>query len=133
MTNAWLATLASVLIIPVIMVVIGLIIKRFPPKKINSFYGYRTPMSKKNEDTWRFANLYSAKLFLWIGLILIPVSVVPLLFLLKKSEDILVIASTVITAADVTALLASAIATEIALRKNFERDGSRRADIEQKS
>jgi len=90
-------------------------------------------MSKKNEDTWRFANLYSAKLFLWIGLILIPVSVVPLLFLLKKSEDILVIASTVITAADVTALLASAIATEIALRKNFERDGSRRTDIEPKS
>lgn len=131
--TAWFITLGSALIIPVITFVIGFIITRFPPKNINSFYGYRTPMSRKNEDTWRFAHKHSGKLLLRLGLILIPASVVPLLFLLEESKNTLSVALTVITTVQAAALLCSSLATEIALRKNFERDGSRRADIEQKN
>ncbi len=36
----------------------------FPPKKINSFYGYRTPKSMKNETIWHFANGFFSKQFL---------------------------------------------------------------------
>jgi uncharacterized membrane protein len=28
----------------------------FPPKKVNNFYGYRTPRSMSNQEVWDFAN-----------------------------------------------------------------------------
>lgn len=42
--------------------VIMLIFKIFPPKSINSWYGYRTPRSMKNQEQWEFAQKYSANL-----------------------------------------------------------------------
>lgn len=33
---------------------------KFPPKKINHFYGYRTKTSMRNQECWRFAQRYSA-------------------------------------------------------------------------
>ena len=35
--------------------------KRFPPKQINSFYGYRTRKSMKNIESWNFAQSLSSK------------------------------------------------------------------------
>ncbi len=35
--------------------------KRFPPKQINSFYGYRTRKSMKNIELWNFAQSLSSK------------------------------------------------------------------------
>lgn len=34
---------------------------RYPPKKINDFYGYRTNRSKKSQEHWDFAQIESAK------------------------------------------------------------------------
>ena len=50
--------------------------KRFPPKQINFFYGYRTRQSMKNSESWNFAqSLSSSKMknmsFRLIGLGLI--------------------------------------------------------------
>lgn len=36
----------------------------FKPKKINSWYGYRTQKSTQNQELWDLAQAYSAKLFL---------------------------------------------------------------------
>lgn len=47
----------------------GLIQKHFPPKKINSFYGYRTPLSMKNQESWDEANRYSGEYMIKAGLI----------------------------------------------------------------
>jgi uncharacterized membrane protein len=33
--------------------------RKFPPKKINWFYGYRTRRSMANEEVWKVANTYS--------------------------------------------------------------------------
>lgn len=57
-------------IVGLIMALVGLIMHKFPPKKINSLYGYRTNSSMKNQQTWDEANRYSAKLMMWIGFIL---------------------------------------------------------------
>ena len=66
-----------------ILVVFGIIFclaaflhKRFPPKQINFFYGYRTRQSMKNSESWNFAqSLSSSKMknmsFRLIGLGLI--------------------------------------------------------------
>ena len=48
------------LIIISIFFISGLVFYLFPPKKINNFYGYRTYLSKKNNETWLLANRNSA-------------------------------------------------------------------------
>ena len=43
---------------------------KFPPKKINSLYGYRTSSSMKSQERWDFAQIYSAKEMFKAGAIL---------------------------------------------------------------
>lgn len=38
----------------------GFVMSKYPPKKINSLYGYRTSASMKNQETWDFAQRKSA-------------------------------------------------------------------------
>ena len=44
-----------------IFVIVGLIQLKFPPKKINQIYGYRTKSSMQNQEIWDFAQQFSAK------------------------------------------------------------------------
>src|SRR4051812_20561257 len=61
------------LLIGFIFLIIGFFFRTFLPRKINSFYGYRTTSSKRNSDTWAAANKYSASLMLFEGIILISI------------------------------------------------------------
>src|SRR5690606_5945628 len=58
----------------IIFIVCGLIMYLFPPKKINSLYGYRTAASMKSQAKWDFAQKYSAKIMCLVGLVLIASS-----------------------------------------------------------
>ena len=49
----------------------GLIQRFFPPKKINSFYGYRTTNSMKSQPRWEFAQQYSSGLMMLAGFFLL--------------------------------------------------------------
>ena len=40
----------------------GYIMLKWPPKYPNAFYGYRTPSAMKDEDSWGFAQSYSAQI-----------------------------------------------------------------------
>lgn len=53
-----------------ILIVAGFIMFKFPPKEINSIYGYRTSSSMKNIDRWKFAQRYSSKEMIKLGFIL---------------------------------------------------------------
>lgn len=50
------------------MLALALILKKFPPRKINHFYGYRTRRSMLTEHTWVAANTYSTRLMIKISL-----------------------------------------------------------------
>lgn len=41
----------------------------YPPKGINALYGYRTSSSMKTKERWDFAQKYSSKLMIKLGLI----------------------------------------------------------------
>jgi hypothetical protein len=56
--------------------IVGFIMLKFPGKKINSSYGYRTFRSMENQQTWDFAQLYSAKESIKLGIILALCSIV---------------------------------------------------------
>jgi uncharacterized membrane protein len=50
------------------LLVIGYLFYRFPPKKINPLYGYRTPRSMRSQEAWDFANKYSSALMFYFFL-----------------------------------------------------------------
>lgn len=54
----------------------GLILRLFPPKRINNIYGYRTPKSKKNMENWKLANKYSSILLMIFGLLLLLIGII---------------------------------------------------------
>ncbi len=49
------------LLVGLIFIIMGFITLKFPPKKINHLYGYRTKSSMKSQERWDFAQRYSAK------------------------------------------------------------------------
>lgn len=53
-----------------LMVIAGILIKLFPPKSINSVYGYRTRRSMSDQRLWNEANRYSASLMIMSGLVI---------------------------------------------------------------
>lgn len=64
-----------------VLLAVGLAMKFMPPKKINSFYGYRTPRSMKSQFAWDDANLFSATLMFWAGVSTLLVQVLCYVFI----------------------------------------------------
>jgi len=43
---------------------------KFPPKEINNLYGYRTKKSVQSQERWDFAQVYSAKELVKMGIVI---------------------------------------------------------------
>lgn len=121
----WIFAVIMCLLSPLIMIVFGRMFLKSPPKEINYLFGYRTTMSTKNEDTWEFAHKYCGKIWYYLGLILLPLSVLPLIFVIGKSNDTVGTVTYIICMVNICLLVSSIIPTEIALKKNFDKDGNR--------
>lgn len=67
----------TILLALIVIIIFGL----FPPKKINSWYGYRTINSQKSEKNWHFSQHYAFKIFL---------PFISVLFLLQITLSVLV-------------------------------------------
>jgi len=114
------------LLIPIMMIAFGRIMWKHTPKDINYIFGYRTTRSMKNEDTWRFAHVYCGRLWWRIGLImLIPTVLVHIPFY-NSSKDTIGIVATIVMTVQLIVLIASIFPTEIALKKTFNDDGTRK-------
>jgi uncharacterized membrane protein len=118
-----LIMLLVMLIIPLIMVGFGMLFMKNPPKSINSFYGYRTKRSMKNQDTWDFAHYYCGKLWLVCGLVSLPISLVPILLVLGKSQQVISVAGLIVLGIQTILLIATIFQTERALKNNFDEFG----------
>ena len=87
--------LYTLFIIPMLILLIGYFMYKYPPKKINWFIGYRTRKSMKNEEDWKFANRYCGKLWIITGLIMLVVTLMVFgifyLNIIKYTENLLAI------------------------------------------
>ena len=115
--------LLVILIMPLMMVGFGLLLMKNPPKKINSYYGYRTRRSVRSQETWDFAHYYFGKLWLVCGLVSLPFSLVPLCLVLGKSEQVISVAGLIVLGIQTLLLLVTILLTERALKKNFDEFG----------
>lgn len=92
-----------------ILIIAGAIMYKFPPRKINILYGYRTMNSMKSQERWDFSQKYSAKELMKFGVFLFTLS---LLGLFDISEGL-------VNGIVVLFVFIPILTTEIALRKKF--------------
>lgn len=103
-----------------LLLILALIFKAFPPKKINWAYGYRTSRSKKSQEAWDAANKYSNDLMLWVAIITITAQVV--LYFVFAPATALVISCTVMC----ILLIIIIFVVENYLKENFDAEGKRK-------
>lgn len=124
----WIFMLAMGLLFPAIMILFGAVFTKTAPKKINYIFGYRTVMSMKNRETWEFAHKYIGKLWFRFGLLLIPTTVIPMLFVIGNSENVVATVGLIVSFVNTVTLIVPIFFTEKALNKAFDKDGKRKAE-----
>ena len=122
--NIWGIILLVVLVMSGIMISFGLWFSIAAPKRINLIFGYRTPMSMKNADTWHFGNVFAGKLMWRLGALLLACSLITLFVIMGDSTSIIRTAGIIIIIAHAVMIFGTVILTEVALHRNFDRHGN---------
>lgn len=123
----WIYMLLFVLMIPITMVYFGRRFFKSPPKSINATFGYRSTMSMKNQETWKLAHTVCGRFWFRCGRILLPLSVVPMLFVIGRGTETVGYTGVIIVFIQLVSLLCALPVTEHALRKKFDKNGMRKS------
>ena len=101
-----------------LLFILSIIFLKFPPKKINNWYGYRTHKTMLNKNIWDFANnIFIKNLLIYSGISLIG----GLIFANFASKEI----SWQPMALVFLTVIVCIIKTERALNDNFTEDGKK--------
>lgn len=96
----------------------GVVPKIVRPKKINSWYGYRTVTSMKNQETWDEGNKYSSTQYIIAGVILLIIGRISYALIASKPYLAPLIAF-------IPVLMVTVFTTEKHLKKVFDSNGMR--------
>ncbi len=99
----------------IIIWIIGIIVKRNQPKKINKIYGYRTKRSMKSQEAWGFAQEYSTNLLIGAAKVICVAGLA--MYYIRTDEFIGGIIATMVI---VIILAVPIIMTERALKDKFD-------------
>ena len=114
------------LLIPIVMLIGGRMMWKHCPKHRNGILGYRTTRSMKNMDTWKFANEHCGRLWYKMGLFMLVFSVLVSVLLLRTNDNTYSMISLIFVMLQCIILIVSIIPTELALKKMFYEDATRK-------
>lgn len=112
------------LLTPLSMFFLGRRWRRRPPVNREGLSGYRTAMSRKNDDTWTYAHAYWGRLSTHIGTALTALSVPILIWSAGHPAFETVVLLLILL--QLAALAFTILPTELRLRQVFTEDGRRR-------
>lgn len=118
----WIFMLVCCTMIPAMMIVIGGWFMQGGPKERNMLFGYRTKRSMQSPETWVFAHHFCGKLWLWIGAVLVPMTIAAMVFVYGKTEDTISTTGMVLVTIQILAMIVTIPATEHALKNQFRDD-----------
>ena len=122
----WWLALVSDLLVPVIQIIFGWVLWKHSPKTINNAYGYRTKWSKKNRDTWEFAQKHCGRTWWKVGWVLLALSAAAHIPFYGADEDTVGNLCLIVTGVQLAVLIGSVFPTERALKRTFHQDGTRK-------
>ncbi len=67
---------AAAILIALALNILSLIYRFFPPRRINKWYGYHMASSMKNDETWREANNFAARMMTLLSIIFMAVALI---------------------------------------------------------
>lgn len=124
----WWYLLVMVLLVPGSMIGFGAYFRRSVPKNINWVFGYRTPRSMKNQDTWIFAHRHIGKHWFRTGWCELVLSVAAMILCYGKDTDFIGYYSVAVSAVQLIFMIISIFLVESALKKNFDENGYRKTE-----
>ena len=86
-------------------------------------YGYRTAMSMKNKETWKYAHRCCGKLWYVSGLVMIPVTVIVLTCVFGKGNNCVGNVGGIVCTLQCVVIIGTIVVTERELKKRFDRNG----------
>jgi uncharacterized membrane protein len=102
-----------------VLFLISIIFWKFPPKKVNNIYGYRTPKAMQNQQIWDFANTTFNQAFLkFSGISLLAALLLASMVKVELKWEPMVFVA--------LSILVSIIKTERAINDNFTEEGKRK-------
>ncbi|MBQ9624887.1 MAG: SdpI family protein [Clostridia bacterium] len=110
----------SILFLPIILTLGGLLLLKAPPKDINSVYGYRTKSSSKSQEAWDFAQSFSGRIAVYSGAICLFVNLAVAAMFWKFGAEMLLNIFTYVIFGEMALSFGFIIFyTEYCLRKKF--------------
>jgi uncharacterized membrane protein len=102
-----------------LLFLLSIIFWKFPPKKINAIYGYRTPKAMLNQNIWNFANsIFNKNLLIYAGISFIAGLVLASFSIKELTWEPMVLV--------MLSILVSIIKTERSLSDNFTDEGKKK-------
>ena len=131
--NDWIE-MGMLLLIPAVMIVIGAVFLKRPPKRVNGFYGYRTARSMSSQEAWDFAHRACGRIWRRCGVVMLPVSVLLLLPVFGRDVAVVGLWACVLVTVQCVVLIATIFPVERELKRNFDLSGHKiaRDDLKNK-
>lgn len=109
--------------LPLILMITGFVIWRFPPQYKGM--GYHTSTSERSALTWHTAQIYcgSRIFFAYLGMLVITIASWIICAFSNVSQDIMVSVFWILITAEVILIFVIIIMTEIMLHKRFDKNG----------
>ena len=102
-----------------LLFLVSVIFWKFPPKKINLIYGYRTHKTMQNDEIWRFANdAFNKSFLIYSGLAFLGGLLLAIFTTTELTWQPMVLV--------VLTIIVSIIKTEKVISENFTEEGKRR-------
>lgn len=122
----WAFTLVTTLIVPVLVLIYGIhYSKNGAPKNIEGHSGFRSRRATKSWDAWVFTHKLASKIWKISGIIMIPVTVVMMIFAIKFSVEMLTFYGSLLFAIQGFVFVGTVIYVENQIKKNFNDYGVR--------
>lgn len=118
--------LISVAFIPLLLIVIGKIYEKYPSKEPNIAIGFRTKLSMMNKETWDYAQRLFPKVWISLGRIILPLSLIILFLLYSEDKDYTGNLALILILVQVVLMLGSILYVNLKLKAAFNSDGSRK-------
>lgn len=118
--------LISVAFIPLLLIVIGKIFEKYPSKEPNIAIGFRTKLSMMNKETWDYAQRLFPKVWISLGRIMLPLSLIILFLLYSEDKDYTGNLVLILMLVQVVLMLCSILYVNLKLKAAFNSDGSRK-------
>lgn len=127
----WFFLFFTDMLIPATFLGVGRYYTHHTPRR-DSAFGYRTPLSSKSDEANAFACQYIGRLWWKIGLASLPVTIVVfiVLLVLQLDQDTTGWVGGGLVILECIVMLITILPTEIALHKNFNKDGTPRSPEE---